>query len=199
MWARSHSKEEALPGSLEPRARPLVSVHVACLSLPNWGKEGPERAGYLPKVTQETVARGLRTSEGFRLGPPPSSRARAPPICSSACGGARIPPAVRPSASRLSGWLRGRSPAPLPSPGRCAGRGRAFVAPGARAPTPHAPRPQPTDGSACARARAPPAGAREPPGQSRGGRPAARSLAPSLALCSQGKASREAPVTRPPR
>lgn len=125
---------------MEPRARLLVSVHVACLSLPNWGKEGPERAGYLPKVTQETVARGLRTSEGFRLGPPPpSSRARAPPIRSSACGGARIPPGC-PSVSRLSGWLRGRSRAPLPSPGRCAGRGRAFVAPGARAPrpTPHA-------------------------------------------------------------
>lgn len=139
------------------------------------------------------ASRPLRVS----VANPPSSRARGPSNPQLCVRGRAHPPAVRPSAS-LSGCLRGRSRAPLPRLGRCAGRSRALAAPGPR-PTPHAPRPQPTDGSACARTAPPPAGAREPPGQSRGGRPAARSRAPSLALCSQGKPSREAPATRPPR
>lgn len=137
------------PGSLKPRTRPLVSTHVACLSHRPAGEREAQRG-------QVTCPRSLRR----RWPRPPDLRGfpsrtpllpRSGPLQSQLCVRGRAhPPAVRPSA-RLSGCLRGRSRAPLPSLGGCAGRSRAFAAPSPR-PTPHAPRPQPTDGSACARA-----------------------------------------------
>lgn len=99
------------------------------------------------------------------------------------------PPAIHPSAG-LSGCLRGCNRVPLPSLG-AAHRGRAFAACPARAP-----RPQPPDGFAGARPA--PAGAREPPGQRRSGRPAARLCCPSSSLRSEEAAppSRGEPLSR---
>uniref|UniRef100_A0A8C0YU54 Transporter n=5 Tax=Canidae TaxID=9608 RepID=A0A8C0YU54_CANLF len=149
-------------------------MHVACPSHCPMGERGAQRG-------QVTCPRSRRR----RWPRPPDLRgfpSRTPLLLRSGPSNPQLcvrgrahPPAVGPSA-RLSGCLRGRSRAPLPRLGRCAGRGRASAAPGPR-PAPRAPRPQPPDGSACARA--PPAGAREPPGQS--GRPAGGAVSGSLA------------------
>lgn len=135
---RRHSIAETQDPALSAHARGLP------LSSPNWGKGGPERAGYLPKVTQETVAedsRPPRVSVADPLLP------RSGPLQSAALrAGARASPGCR--SVSLSVWVSPRAQR-CPPP-----QARAFAAPGPR-PTPHAPRPQPTDRSACARARAP--------------------------------------------
>lgn len=153
MWAESHSKERP-PGCRNPRQGCERPRAWPAPSLPSWGKGGPQGAGDLPKVTQETVAeasRSLRVSGAD----PPSPRAPAPPIGSSACGGAPPPPCQ--SVSR-SVWASRRAQPCTPHPAWGAAQGEA-----GRSQRPaRAPRPPPTEGgSACARG--PPAGARESP------------------------------------
>lgn len=129
-------------------------VHSACLSLVTQQMKGRSRDGsHLPKVTQKTVA----ATDGFCHAPPPHPLG---PLQSAALrAGARLspPPPPPPAAVCLSSDLSGC----LLSLGRCAGRGRAFVAPHARSGLTAAPAPSP-------------ARAREPWGQRRRGRTSAR-------------------------
>ena len=125
---------------LEPKAGLLPSMCMACL--PHCPSR--EREAQRGQVTCPRSRRGqwqrpgdlrgfpLRTPLPTRSGPSNWQlrvRGRASPCCQS------VSPSV---------CLRGRSGAPLPSLGRCAGRGRAFAAPGSRrtaAPPPAAPQP----------------------------------------------------------
>lgn len=145
------------------------------------GKERLREGRFLAQGHAGDGDRGLQTSQGFRRGRPPPY-ALGPSNRSFARGGAH--PSRCPSVSRLSGCLRGCSRAPLPRLQPRAGRHR-----GSQRPA-RAPRPQPTDGSACARA---------PSGRCAGAagakarrRPAALLLLPR-SLCAKGKASPSTP------
>lgn len=89
--------------------------------LPSGGKRDPERVGFLPKVTQETVTEASRSSRVSVADSPPPLTRLAPPIAALR-GGAHPPRCL--SVSRLSRCLRGCSGALRPSLRPRVGRGR---------------------------------------------------------------------------
>lgn len=149
------------------------------------GKRDPERVGFLPKVTQETVTEASRSSRVSVADSPPPLTRLAPPIAALR-GGAHPPPlSVRQPSVWVSTRLQRCAPPQPPAPRR---ERQALAAPGPR-PTPAADRRQRL------RPRTP-----QRVSRSRRGKGAAPARGTSLAssLLSALKGS-PAPATSPPR
>lgn len=153
--------------------------------LPSGGKRNPERVGFLPKVTQETVTEASRSSRVSVADSPHTSYALGPSNRSLARGRASPPLSVRQPSVWVSTRLQRCAPPQPPAPRR---ERQALAAPGPR-PTPAAhrrPRLRPRTPQRVSRSR-----------RGKGAAPArGTSLASSLLSALKGS---PAPATSPPR